>query len=772
MQITITAQGAVTLDFINQTDRHIFLTGKAGTGKTTLLKQIIDSTHKKVLVVAPTGIAALNAGGVTMHSMFQLPIGCFLPVDHYGSSSSNIYFETPRTLKNHVRMSREKLSIIRQMEVLIIDEVSMLRSDLLDALDYTLRRVRKNNITFGGVQMLFIGDLMQLPPVVKNEEWNLLAKHYKSMFFFQSLAVQSAPPLFIELSKIFRQEDPEFIALLNRLRDNQMQDADWIKLDSFVQTNFKLSENPGYILLTTHNYKADRENTYNLDALTAQSKQFKAVVNGDFPEKIFPINPNLSLKIGAQVMFVRNDASPQKKYYNGKIGKIEVLTDDSIKVRCDDDNTLVEVEQHEWENEQYSVNESSKLVEKKIIGTFVQYPLRLAWAITVHKSQGLTFSKAALDVQDVFQPGQAYVAFSRLRAMDGLILLSKLRLQKFANTDDVLAYTAQKFDIDTAKKQLSFESESFMSNYIKQAFDIQPLMQTWKRHLASYQDVKENGVKTKYVIWAQRMMDHFTPLIDVTLNFHRFIDQNFTAQNHDLITKKIEGAKDYYLAQLEKFAFDLYTQLHLISKAKKSKTYFNELLDIEEQFLLILEKINNCHALVVAYTSNNVLDKRLLDSSFIQRFRTRFFENTKSFLLTANPELIVAEDDIDSFSSVTKKGKKAATQKVEKVPTHFITFQMLKEGKSIDEIAAARMFAKTTIEGHLAKIIESGELTVNELLEKEKLEAIEKALDENPAMTGVTPYKELLGNDFSFGEIRMVLAHRNFLATENKVILP
>ncbi len=760
MNFEKTEQGVLTLDFINQTERHVFLTGKAGTGKTTLLKQIIESTHKNVVVVAPTGIAALNAGGVTLHSMFQLPIGCFVPAD-VSNYNGRVYFETPRSLKNHHRMSRQKLSIIRQMEVLVIDEVSMLRADLLDALDYTLRRVRRNNAVFGGVQMLFIGDLMQLPPVVKNEEWDLLSKHYQSMFFFQAHSIKKEPPLYIELSTIFRQEDQRFIDLLNRLRDSKMMSSDWEILDQYVKPNFKLSENPGFILLTTHNYKADQVNDSSLRALTSPSYKFNAEITGDFPDKIYPVNPNLELKLGAQVMFVRNDQSIQKRYYNGKIGKIEVLTDDCIKVRCDDDNSLIEVERHEWENEQYSVNENTKAVEKTVIGTFVQYPLRLAWAITVHKSQGLTFSKAALDVQDVFQPGQAYVAFSRLRSLDGLVLLNKLRLQNMQNTSDVLDYTSQEFDFDRAKNILSEASESYMRKYIKQTFDVQWLLDIWNAHLRTYTDIQEGAVKNKFTIWAHETTAHLLPLVDVSENFRNYIENNFRSANHEAVTEKIDGAKNYFIKQLEAFGSSLYLQLAMVSKAKKSKTYFNELLEIEEQFLLFLRKINNCHALVLAFTKGSTLDKSLLDENFVARYRERMLAQTKELIAQKSPALIAEENDAIELALGSKKKKKS--DKPEKIPTTEITFQMWKEGKTIEEIAAIRLFTTSTIEGHFEKLIAEEKVDIGDVMEKATFDKIMAAFDAIPDAESTKPIKEILGDEISFGQIKMVMGYRKLM---------
>ena len=416
---SISAEANYVLRFINQTNRSIFLTGKAGTGKTTLLKEIIKSTHKNCVVVAPTGIAALNAGGVTIHSMFQLPFGGFIPANNVdGNFNENIKFESKDTLRRHFKMSAVKRAVIQNMELLIIDEVSMLRSDLLDAIEFMLQSVRKKKVPFGGVQVLFIGDLLQLPPVIRDEEWRTLKNYYKGKFFFHSHAIQQNPPLYIELSKIFRQTDEVFIDLLNNLRNNRITKVNVAFLNKYVQPNFDLKTNKGYITLTTHNAKADTINSQSLLDLEGNSRRYKAQIVDDFPDKIFPVDDYLELKIGAQIMFIKNDLSFDKHYFNGKMGVIYSLSDNEIRVQFPEENKIIEVERYEWQNIRYFVNTNTKEIEEEILGTFTHYPIKLAWAITVHKSQGLTFDKAALDVSQVFVPGQAYVALSRLRSLN------------------------------------------------------------------------------------------------------------------------------------------------------------------------------------------------------------------------------------------------------------------------------------------------------------------------------------------------------------------
>jgi len=757
MQIELTEQGSLTLDFINQTERHIFLTGKAGTGKTTLLKQILEQTHKHVVVVAPTGIAALNAGGVTIHSMFQVPFDSFLPQDHWGASNKNQFFETPRTLRNHTRMGRDKKRVIRQMDVLIIDEVSMLRADLLDALELTIRRVRENNLSFGGVQVLFIGDLMQLPPVVKPEESEVLSKFYKSTYFFHATCLERNPPLYIELKKIFRQEDPTFINLLNRLRNNDLTDSDAFYLQNYYQPHFKLSEHPGVILLTTHNYKASRVNDSNLKTLQTPSLNYYAEIHGDFPEKIYPVDPKLELKVGAQVMFTRNDTLSVKRFYNGKIGIVEFLDGETIKVRTNDDNQLITVEPQEWENIQYNLNDETKVVQQKIIGTFIQYPLRLAWAITIHKSQGLTFSKAALDVEDIFQAGQAYVAFSRLRTIEGLVLLSQLQINKFRADSHVLNYTSQEMDDTLIQNEFAGASQSYIAKLLKNSFDISSVYSEWLKHQQSYFDAKENASKADFQSWALGMGEQIKPLVEISENFARYIDKNFVPENHEQVLLKTKAARDYFIKQLEKFAEDLVVQLALLNKKKKVKTYFTELYDFEELFLSFIKRMENCVVMTEAYIMGKKVNKTLFDPNYIIRFRERIMDRAKSNISQQSREKLIpiAGDDLKIEYKTTPKEPKE-----KKTPTAEISYNLFIQGKSIEEIAAERMFAKSTIEGHLAQMVKVGKINAENLIGPEKLAAIEKVLNENPNWEGVTPYKELLGEEFSFGEIKIVLAHR------------
>jgi len=569
--------------FINQTNRSLFLTGKAGTGKTTLLKEIIRTTHKNTVVVAPTGIAALNAGGVTIHSMFQLPFGAFIPDHTAPVFSDSVKFETRDSLRRHFRMSGIKRSVIRNMELLVIDEVSMLRGDLLDAVDFMMQSVRKKPAPFGGVQVLFIGDLLQLPPVIKNEEWNTLRRYYRGKFFFHSHVIQNHPPLYIELTKIFRQTDDTFIGILNNLRNNIVSREDIQMLNSYVNPKFNLRENPGFITLTTHNSKADAINSSALETLKEKTYEYKPEITDDFPEKLFPMEETLRLKVGSQVMFVKNDLSADKLYFNGKTATVVGLSDEEILVNFPLENKTIPVEKYEWQNIRYIVDPATKEIREEIVGTFVHYPIKLAWAITVHKSQGLTFDKAALDVSHIFQPGQAYVAFSRLRSLEGLILLSPLQMNGLENDPDVMQYAENRADFDFLEDSFQSESRNFIRNVLKSSFDWQDLAQQWRNHKFSYNEDSSRGEKGKHKSWAEEQYRTLEKLLDPATKFMMQLDRLFDSEKPDMgfIAERIDAALQYFFDPMDKLVGELFMKMEEIRRGKKTKEFYSELLELE-----------------------------------------------------------------------------------------------------------------------------------------------------------------------------------------------
>ena len=448
--------------FVQNTDVHIFLTGKAGTGKTTFLRNLALKSYKRMVIVAPTGVAAINAGGVTIHSFFQLPFGPIVPD---GQSLS---------LLSNMKLSKTKLKIIRSLDLLVIDEISMVRADLLDAVDTVLRKVRRCDKAFGGVQLLMIGDIQQLAPVARQNEWELLQDYYKSVYFFDSHVLQKNPYICVELDHIYRQNDTEFIDILNQVRNNRLDSNNLQVLNSRYIPNFKPDDNEGYITLTTHNSQADEINEEKLNAIDSETLTFTAEITGIFPENAYPTKEVLELKVGAQVMFVKNDPSPEKLYYNGKIGKIIAYDkDEGIKVRCDDE--VINVMPVKWQNFEYTLNEQTNEIEEKEIGSFTQIPLKTAWAITIHKSQGLTFEKVVLNAEMAFAHGQVYVALSRCTSLKGLVLNAKISNNVLYNDNTINTFVDKIPSLEPDEDRLRDEETKFHHQTIIDLFTFDEL---------------------------------------------------------------------------------------------------------------------------------------------------------------------------------------------------------------------------------------------------------------------------------------------------------
>ena len=751
---TISEAAEFTLRFINQTHRSVFLTGKAGTGKTTLLREIIQTTHKNTVVVAPTGIAALNAGGVTIHSMFQLPFGGFIPDNSAPHFSDTVKFETKNTLVRHFKMSGLKKSVIRNMELLIIDEVSMLRADLLDAIDFMMQSVRKKKIPFGGVQVLFIGDLLQLPPVIRDEEWRTLKKYYKGKFFFHSHVIQQNPPLYIELSKIFRQTDDVFISILNNLRNNQISQEDIKNLNEYVQPNFDLKANKGYITLTTHNAKADAMNAQALQDLEGKLETFKPDVVDDFPEKIFPIEQNLQLKVGAQVMFVKNDLSLEKRYFNGKMGFIKSLSKEEILVHFPEENKTIEVEKYEWQNIRYKVNEMTKEIDEEVLGTFVHYPIKLAWAITVHKSQGLTFDKAALDVSQVFLPGQAYVALSRLRSLKGLILLSPLRMNGISNDQDVMDYSLNKATEEVLAVSLQQETKNFIRNYLKTTFDWSDLAQEWRNHQFSYNEKSDVSEKSKHAIWAKKQSESIGELLEPSRKFLSQLDKLFASETFDMthISDRIHAAFAYFFIPMDNAVYDILWKLEEVKRVKKVKAYYEELLVLEELQIKAVLQLMKAKLLVNTVVSGATISKENLISEEIKSYRVNKINSIQAKYKELNITLVEDDFDVDRYANKkalkTKEPKKSTTQE---------TYELWQQKNSIKEIAAIRKLTAQTIYGHFSKLIESGQVQLSDVLPEDKIDELTKVFKGFKGES-LSELMEKNGEKFTWNEMRMFKA--------------
>lgn len=752
--ISISSDGLNVLKFINQTNHSIFLTGKAGTGKTTLLRQIISTTHKNTVVVAPTGIAALNAGGVTIHSMFQLAPGGFVPDPSYAPDLNNgVKIDSIASLSKTFKMSGTKQAVIRALDLLVIDEVSMLRADLLDAMDFVMRRVRRKEQPFGGVQVLFIGDLLQLPPVVKNEEWHVLKNYYQGVFFFHAHVVQKIKPLYISLKKIFRQSDDRFIGVLNNLRNNVIKDEDMEVLSKYVKPDFDLHAHPGYIYLTTHNRKADEINTQSLDNLREKLFSYKAEVEGEFPDKMYPMDETLHLKVGAQIMFTKNDLSQDKRFYNGKMGVVKSLSKDEIYVLFPDENYTIEVEKYEWTNIRYNVNDNTKEVEEEVIGTFVHYPIKLAWAITVHKSQGLTFDKAILDVGDVFQPGQAYVALSRLRSMDGLVLVDMLKMRGIQNAQDVMSYAQNEADENLISQSLATGTKKFMYETVKKGFDFQYLISEWKKHAESYNSNAILSEKSKHTVWASMMFEKVSPLQDVSKRFSAWLDVQFSMEDVDYngIKIKVMGATDHFFPTLDDVLNEVMTKMEELKRVKRVKEYFSELMNMEEMTLQTILGMTKSKLIIEAYIEGQIINKESLTNDFTKNYRSHKLEVIKEKVKATHPDLITTEDDTEDFSYYVRKPKK---EKGDKKSTYQITYEMWLDKKSLDEIVQERKLTITTVQGHMARLIEEGKVSITEVLSDDKIRSLE-ILFEGYTGGNLSDMKEKAGENFTYGELRI-----------------
>ena len=753
---TISEAATYTLRFINQTQRSVFLTGKAGTGKTTLLREIIETTHKNTVVVAPTGIAALNAGGVTIHSMFQLPFGGFIPDNSAPDFSESTKFETKATLRRHFKMSGLKQSVIRNMELLIIDEVSMLRADLLDAMDFMMQTVRKKNSPFGGVQVLFIGDLLQLPPVIRDDEWRTLKNHYKGKFFFHSHVVQQNPPLYIELDKIFRQTDDAFISVLNNLRNNQISKEDIAALNQYVQPNFDLKANKGYITLTTHNAKADAINTDALEALEGKEWSYLPEITGDFPDKIYPVDEVLRLKEGAQIMFVKNDLSFDKKYFNGKMGVVKSLSAKEILVHFPEENKTIEVEKYEWQNIRYKVNGTTKEIEEETLGTFVHYPIKLAWAITVHKSQGLTFDKAALDVSQVFLPGQAYVALSRLRSLKGLILLSPLQMNGISNDQDVMDYSLNKASETHLENALHFETKNFIHQYLVQTFEWAELVQEWRNHEYSYIDKSEISSKAKYSFWAKEQSERIKTVVDPAQKFIQQLNVLFSQETVDLnrISERMQAAFTYFMVPMDELVFEILWKLEEVKRLKKAKAYFDELVLLEELQTKAVIRLMKAKLLIETVVAGETISKEKLTSPEIKMYVSRKVAAIQATFKKVNANLI--DDDLDEERYLPKKKTKSPTKKT----TVEETYDLWKQNNSIAEIAAIRLLTKQTIYSHFVRLIQTEVVAIEDIIPADKLDELATAF-KGYKEESLNALMEKHGDKFSWEEARMFKASLN-----------
>ncbi|MBO6183667.1 MAG: helix-turn-helix domain-containing protein [Chryseobacterium sp.] len=701
-------------DLIEYTSRSVFLTGKAGTGKTTFLNEFVKKTKKKHIVVAPTGIAAINAGGVTIHSMFGLPLRTFLPTtDRIDSSIANNIID----LQQHFKYRKDKLKLLREVEVLIIDEVSMLRADVLDMMDFSLRFIRRNNQRFGGVQMLFIGDLYQLPPVVRDE--HVLKMFYNSPFFFDSLAIKDIPLLTIELTKVYRQTDEEFLEILNAIRDGDVANIDFNHLNERYNPGFEAGEEP-YVYLCSHNKMADDINQDKLKDIKVSPKSYEAKLFGEFKENQFPNEQFLELKIGAQVMFIRNDITGEKKYFNGKLGEISSLDENEIKVVLEGSEREITVKREVWEQKKYSLD-TDKNIKEEVLGSFEQFPIKLAWAVTIHKSQGLTFDKVIIDAGKSFTSGQVYVALSRCRTLEGIVLKSKITPEVIFKDNRILKFQGETQANDNVESILNQEKYDYSIRKVLRTVDCQWFLkevEQWNNLSIVNKSIDRKKSNQLYlqlkrdVLNLGKIFEKLERIIFQKVNL--FIEKK---EDWSEIESKSKGAVNFFFTEIRDKVFnplkDFYAE---IKGAKGLKQYNEELKNWLEDIEEYLNSLKEVH----------LLETKLLD----------------------------------------EKNDKEISMKIAKVPSQVLTFQLFEEGKTISQIALERGLVKETVIGHLAKFAEQGLLDIARVITSDKIKAFKEMFHRDPKET-LNEWKAALPNNFEFNEIRILINHFTYQKEKN-----
>lgn len=706
-------------EFVEKTGKSVFLTGKAGTGKTTFLKKVVAESKKRVVVVAPTGIAAINAGGVTIHSFFQLPLHPFIP---------------GMKIESKFAFSKEKRSIIKTIDILVIDEVSMVRSDLMDAIDSVLRRFRNRNKPFGGVQLLMIGDLQQLSPVVTDDDVRFLSQYYPSPYFFGSRALSMVDYVTIELKEVYRQQDLEFISILNAVRSGRPSLEIIKALNSRYNPDFVPSSDEGYIRLTTHNSIADEYNARQLSLIDETAHCFDAEISGNFPESSYPVDFRLELKAGAQVMFVKNDPSSDKRYYNGKIGIVTDFYEEYILVQCPGEDEKIAVEPLEWENSRYVINEQTQELDSEVIGVFRQYPLRLAWSITIHKSQGLTFDKAIIDAASSFASGQVYVALSRCRTLEGMVLATPLR-QDSVITDLRVEDYIEGQDAAAARSLSRLDSikEEYYKELLGELFDFKELASQQKRMLGVSMDFPSGTV----VGLAQKHNDILNVLnekvVPVGAKWQLLIAQKpFEDISSPDFSARIRKGCEYFLQILEDIYADFLDNTKDIKAENKEllKRYGNIWSELDFELSVVKTLLKAMSA--VPFSTENYLRERQ----------------------------IAVYEASGIVPKVLKTPKKSVSAKVKekKEDTKVTTFKLYKQGMKIKEIAKERDLNQQTIVRHLAHYVAKGMIAVDDLVSDSKAEAVREIIESVGTTKGLAAIKEACPSDITYQDIVLVIA--------------
>lgn len=735
---TRNAEMNLAWQFIADTNVSVFLTGKAGTGKTTFLRKLREMMPKRMVVLAPTGVAAINAQGQTIHSFFQLPFGPMVPGQQ---AERSCYF----------KVSKEKKNIIKTLDLLVIDEISMVRCDLLDAIDGELRKYKNRTKPFGGVQLLLIGDLQQLAPVAKESEWQLLSSYYSTPYFFGSKALQEVRIVTVELKHIYRQSDASFIEILAKVRNNTVDKATLDSLNSRYIEGFIPPVGEEWIRLTTHNNMANSYNEQMLSGIDAPVMSFACEVKGNFPETSYPADETLVLKKGAQVMFIKNDPSGAHEYYNGKIGTVRGLDDDgNIMVWCKEDNRNISVPMVEWENTKYVIDDKTKEIKEEVEGTFKQYPLRLAWAITVHKSQGLTFEHAVLDINSSFAHGQTYVALSRCRTLEGMVLARPLSSGSVITDASVNAYVDKELaETDRNAGQLPSMRFEYYLSLLDELYSFTTLQQDFA-YLTRIVDEHLYNQYPEFLISLKERTDIIKKtLVEVSISFRNQYLQILQKEGikSQLLKERVKASTDYFLNKMVEIFIPLMKDWNITIGNKAVKTQYSNALDALK--LSLSMKMG-----VFKFIGNN-------------GFSIKNYLSAKAKISLEDLKPTIKRNDTDNNNVKKKKIKH------QKGDSKRETLAMFRAGKSIEDIANERSLTQSTIEGHLASFIPTGEIYLDDIISPERQKAIYEAFakikDEKEHI--ISRIKELLPDDYSYGEIKMVIkSNQQAAETEPKDI--
>ena len=824
MEPIYNAQLELAFDFVQFTNKNIFLTGKAGTGKTTFLHNLKKKSPKRMIVVAPTGVAAINAGGVTIHSFFLLHFGPHIP-QHTSSEAFPLGITEKSSAEGEKRLNREKINIIKSLDLLVIDEISMVRADILDAIDEVLRKYRNRYEPFGGVQLLMIGDLQQLAPIAKDDEWDILKDYYDNMFFFSSKALQRTRYISIELKYIYRQSDSHFIEILNKVREDTLDAEALNELSKRHIPNFNPKDDEGYITLTTHNYQAQEINESKLKKLISKPHSFKAAIDGDYPESLYPTDFDLILKEGAQVMFIKNDSSYDKLYYNGKIGTVTKIADETIYVKCPAEQAEIPTQRVDWKNAKYSINSETKEIDETVVGTFTQFPFKLAWAITIHKSQGLTFEKAIIDANSAFAHGQVYVALSRCKTLEGLVLSTPISPKSIKGNNTIFQFV-QNIEQNPPKPEVLEESKKeYQRTLVFDLFDFAAIQRRLNYLLKLLNNHKESFTDSFSDPFSSMSSSIKTDLIEVSEKFkyqiQQLIAQHNTVEDNEPLQERVRKACTYFAEKMDTLVVNVLQDISVETDNKAVRKQISEQLNhLKEESAAKLACLKAC---LKGFSVKEYLDTRakaaIEKAEHKAKPKTDYSDNRKAHselyaalkawrddkademnvpqymiipqktLLLLASQLPYSTDELTRIKGLGKKKiqqfggelldiiieyridnnietpqlaiKVAPSKKAEKVDSKKVSYDLLKAGRSIEEIARERSLAVSTIEGHLAYYVGTGDLNIEQILSQEKIDLISNYFIDNQN-SRLGEAKDALGKKVTYSELRFMLKHLEF----------